>query len=192
MQVEPQIAYEGFDPAEHVRSRVSSEIERLEKFFGNATACRVTVKAASGRRHQGDLYEVSVHVALPDGREVVANRHPPGHQAHQDVMVAIRDAFNAAQRQLEDQARKLRGDVKASETPPMATVKALIGGQDHGFLATDDGRELYFHRNSVMGGDFDTLAIGDRVTFAEAVNDKGPHASTVHVLGKHGMRTDKR
>lgn len=191
MQVEPQIAYEGFDPAEHVRRRVSSEIENLEKFFGHITACRVVVKATSGRRQHGDLYEVSIHVSLPDGRDVVANRHPSASHAHEDVLVAIRDAFNAARRQLQDQARKLRGDVKTSETLPMATVKALIGAQDHGFLNTDDGRELYFHRNSVANGNFDHLAVGDRVTFAEAVNNKGPHASTVHVLGKHGMRIDR-
>lgn len=191
MKVEPQIVFEGFEPPDHVERRVSSEIEKLERFFGRITSCRVVVKGTPGRRQHGDLYEVSVHVVLPDGREVMANRHPPNRQAHQDVLVAIRDAFNAAQRQLREEVSKLRGDVKTLETQPTATVKALIGAQDHGFLDTDDGRELYFHRNSVMNADFDALAVGDRVTFAVASNDKGPHASTVHVLGKHGERTEK-
>lgn len=188
MQVEPQIAFEGFEPAEHVRSRVSSEIEKLEEFFQDITSCRVVVKATPGRRQHGDLYEVSIHLVLPGGREVVANRHPAANHAHEDVLVTIRDAFKAARRQLQDEARKLRGDVKQPAGPPLATVKALVAEQDYGFLETGDRREIYFHRNSVTNGDFDKLRVGDTVSFHESLGDKGPQASTVHLLGKHGMR----
>lgn len=188
MQVEPQIAFEGFEPAEHVRSRVSSEIEKLEQFFEDIISCRVVVKAASGRRQHGDLYEVSIHMVLPGGREVVANRHPPANHAHEDVLVTIRDAFSAARRQLQDEARKLRGDVKQPAGPPLATVKVLIAEQDYGFLETADRREIYFHRHSVANDEFDQLRVGDTVSFHESLGDKGPQASTVHRLGKHGMR----
>lgn len=191
MQVEPKIAFEGFEPARHVRSRVSSEVRKLDKYFGQITSCRVAVKAATGRRQHGDLYEVTIHLALPDGRDVVVNKHPGSNPAHENVLVAVRDAFRAARRQLEDHAQKLRGEVKTSEGPPLATVKALVPAQDHGFLDADDGREIYFHRNSVPNGDFDKLSVGDRVSFHESLGDKGPQASTVHPLGKHGMRTEE-
>lgn len=188
MQVEPQIAFEGFEPAEHVRSRVSSEVEKLEEFFDHITSCRVVVKATPGRRQHGDLYEVSIHVVLPDGREVVANRHPAANHAHEDALVTIRDAFRAARRQLQDEVRKLRGDVKQPVGPPLARVKSLIAEENYGFLETEDRREIYFHRNSVAKDEFDRLQVGDTVSFHESLGDKGPQASTVHRLGKHGMR----
>jgi cold shock CspA family protein len=57
-----------------------------------------------------------------------------------------------------------------------------------GFLETKDGREIYFHQNSVLDGKFRQLAPGTRVPFSEEVGEKGPQASTVGVLGKHVLR----
>lgn len=71
----------------------------------------------------------------------------------------------------------------------MATVVRIDPFGEFGFLETDDGREIYFHRNSVLEGAFSQLAEGSRVTFAEEVGDKGPQASTVKLMGKHSLRT---
>ena len=57
-----------------------------------------------------------------------------------------------------------------------------------GFLASADGREIYFHRNSVLDNAFASLSPGQRVTFFEEIGEKGPQASTVKPLGKHGLR----
>ncbi len=57
-----------------------------------------------------------------------------------------------------------------------------------GFIETPDGREIYFHRNSVLNDGFPRLDVGTRVTFAEEMGEKGPQATTVHIAGKHGMR----
>lgn len=179
METEPHIVFEGIDPSDAIKARIDSEIARLERFFGRITACRVVIGRPQRRRHHGDLYAASVHLTLPNGRDVHANRNPPQNHAHEDAFVAIRDAFNAARRQLQDEARVMRGKVKHHEAPPAAVVDTLLLEEDHGFLKTEDGREIYFHRNSVANGGFDKLAVGDRVTFSEALGDKGAQASFV-------------
>ncbi|MCA8928045.1 MAG: ribosome-associated translation inhibitor RaiA [Alphaproteobacteria bacterium] len=114
MQVEPQVAFEGFEPDDRVRDRVASEIGKLEGYFEHITSCRVVVKLGSGRRQHGDLYEVTIQLALPSGRDVIVNRNPSANHAHEDVLVTIRDAFRAARRQMQDEVKKMRGDVKQS------------------------------------------------------------------------------
>lgn len=179
MKAAPQIAFEGFEPSDAVRGRIDREVEKLERFFGRITSCRVVVARAQHRRRKGDLYTTSVHLALPDGRDVAANRNPPANHAHEDVLVAIRDSFAAARRQLQDQARKLRGEVKAHEAPPEAVVRTLIAEGGYGFLQTAGGREVYFHRNSVADNGYERLRVGDRVTFTESEGDDGPQARFV-------------
>lgn len=182
MEVEPQIVFEGMDPSDAVRARVEDEINKLERYFNRITACRVVVSKPQHRHQQGDLYAVAVHLTLPAGRDVHADRNPPYNHAHEDVYVAIRDAFRAARRMLQDEARKMRGETKEHHGRPTGTVGTIIAEDDYGFVKTDDGREIYFHRNSVANGDFDKLETGARVSYSEARGEKGPQATFVKPL----------
>jgi cold shock CspA family protein len=82
----------------------------------------------------------------------------------------------------------MQGQVKQHEAPPIGTVVRLDRSGEFGFLESPDGREIYFHRNSVLDGGFSRLTVGARVAFAEAMGEKGPQASTVRPLGKHRLR----
>ena len=73
-----------------------------------------------------------------------------------------------------------KGKVKLHETPPHGTVARLFEYEGYGFIQSADGREIYFHRNSVLNSDFDKLEIGAQVRFEEAVGEKGPQATTVN------------
>ena len=95
------------------------------------------------------------------------------------------DAFKAARRQLQDAVRKQQGHVKVHESPPHGRILALQF--DHGFIASADDREIYFHRNSVADDKFDELEVGQKVRFSEAVGDKGPQATLVRAIGKHHL-----
>jgi ribosome-associated translation inhibitor RaiA len=77
-------------------------------------SCRVVIELHHRHHHQGNLYHVRVDLKVPDA-EIVASREPAEHHAHEDVYVAIRDAFNAVRRRLEDYIRRRRGVVKAHE-----------------------------------------------------------------------------
>jgi cold shock CspA family protein len=162
-------------------------VEELERRFSRVTACRVVLKGPGGHHQTGGLYEVHIRLELPDGREVNIGRTPQADERHADLTFAIDDAFKRARRQLQDQVRKLQGQVKAHEGQPTGTVVRLDELGEFGFLETSDGREIYFHRNSVLDG-FEHLSVGSRVSFAEEMGEKGPQASTVRLLGKHGLR----
>src|SRR4051794_15848864 len=84
--------------------------------------------------------------------------------------------------------RRLQGQVKQHEGQPMGTVKSLDASGEFGFLEAADGHEVYFHRNSVLDGAYNRLAVGTHVAFAEEMGEKGPQASTVKLLGKHRLR----
>jgi cold shock CspA family protein len=87
-----------------------------------------------------------------------------------------------------DHARRLQGQVKHQDRP-IGTVTNLDASGEFGFLQSDDGREVYFHRNGVIDGGFSRLTVGSRAIFAEEIGEQGPQASTVKLLGKHGLQT---
>ncbi|MFA5941487.1 MAG: HPF/RaiA family ribosome-associated protein [Sinimarinibacterium sp.] len=182
MQIPLQITFRNMDPSPAVEARIRSLAERLERFDQDVVSCRVVVEMQSRHQHQGNLYHVGIDLRTP-GAEFASGRGATPHHAHEDVYVAIRDAFDSLRRQLEEQVRRRRGDVKAHDTPPHGRVAELT--PDYGQIETSDGRRIYFHRNSVVDGDFDSLGVGDEVRFAEEAGELGPQATTVHTVGKH-------
>lgn len=186
MTVPVQVTFKGMDPSPALEARILKKAGRLERFMGDILRCHVVVEAPHRHHHQGNLYRASIEVSVPRGKVVVAHDGPRDH-AHEDPYVAVRDAFDAAIRQLEDHARKLHGRVKHHEPPTHGKVARFIAGADYGFIETSDGQEVYFHRNSVVGDRFDGLRVGDevRLSIAEGDGEKGSQASTVHQLGKH-------
>jgi cold shock CspA family protein len=149
----------------------------------------VALKGPGGHHQTGGLYEVNIRLVLPEGREVDVARTPKADERHSDLAFAINDAFKRARRRLQDKVRRMQGQVKQHEAAqPTGTVARLDERGEFGFLEASDGHEVYFHRNSVLNGAFNKLSVGTRVTFAEEAGEKGPQASTVRLLGKHGMR----
>jgi cold shock CspA family protein len=188
MQTLPQVEFQGMSATSDIQEAIVGHVAELESRWGRITACRVVVKGPGQRHQQGGLYEIHVRLALPDGREVNVNRTPPADKRHSDLTFAIDDAFRHARRQLQDQARRVQGQVKNHEEQPIGAVAALDPSGEFGFLETADGREVYFHRNSVVGDGFSRLQVGSRVTFVEEAGEKGAQASTVKILGKHALR----
>jgi cold shock CspA family protein/ribosome-associated translation inhibitor RaiA len=188
MQITPQIDFQGLDPSDRLRDRVEQWIARIEDRFGRITSCRVVVKAPGEHHRTGGLYEVNIYLSLPDGREVVVERTPKADERHAEPLFAINDAFKRARRRLQDHVRRMRGQVKLHEDQPIATVRRLNKEEGFGFMEAKDGHEIYFHRNSVLDDGFPRLKVGTRVAFEEEMGEKGPQASTVRLLGKHGLR----
>jgi cold shock CspA family protein len=186
MQTPVEIDFHGMEPNVAARAAINNHIIELESRFGRITACRV-VLTNPGRHHRmGGLYAVNIRLALPNGKEVNVSRTPSADERHSDLTFAINDAFKHARRQLQDQARELQGQIKTHEAQPVGTITQLH--DDFGFLQTEDGREIYFHRNSVLDDAFSGLTPGTRVIFAEEMGEKGAQASTVRLLGKHRLR----
>jgi cold shock CspA family protein/ribosome-associated translation inhibitor RaiA len=207
MKIPLQITFRHMAPSPAIEENIREKAAKLDQLYDGIMSCRVAVEAPHRHHHKGKTYVVRIDLTIPGG-ELVVNRelkrlvpkkatgaqepekdfgelHEPGkHAAREDLYVAIRDAFNAAGRKLQDHARRRRGNVKVHEPPALARVVKLFPSEDYGFLQTPEGREVYFHRNSVLAQGFDRLEVGHEVHFAEELGDKGPQASTVRQAGR--------
>jgi cold shock CspA family protein/ribosome-associated translation inhibitor RaiA len=185
MQVPLSVAYEGgLESTPSLQARIEHEAAKLERLSDRITACHVAVIGRSGNRRHGDLFQVRIRISAPGRADIVVDRNPDADHAHEDVLVAIRDAFSAARRQLQDHERRFEGRPKHHEAPPHGRIARLFPEQGYGFIEDAEGQEIYFHRNALVDGDFDLLRPGVEVRFAESQGEKGPQASTVHLVGK--------
>ena len=188
MQLPLQITFRHMASSDAVTTRIRERAEELERVCDRIMSCRVVVECRHPRRHQGNLFRIRIDLKVP-GREIAVGRDPAEHHAHEDVYVAIRDAFDATRRLLEDHVRERRGEVKQHAVPDHGRIARLLPDQNCGFILSADGNEIYFHRNSVTNGGFDKLAVGDEVRFVARHSEsaEGPQASTVVPLGKHHL-----
>lgn len=122
MQTPLQIDFQGMDASQEARSAILRQVAQIEERFGRITAGRVVVKAPGGHHRTGGLYELTIHLSLPEGREVNVARTAHADERHADLNFALNDAFKRARRQLQDHADRLQGKVKAHGLPPTATT----------------------------------------------------------------------
>ena len=193
-----QTSFRNMHASEAVAARVREEADKLDKYFDRITSCRVMVEAPHRHHRRGDSYHIRIELGVP-GKELVVAHEPTlknedqreWHKQlevegpHKDVYVAIRDAFKAMRRQLKDYVHCLRHDVKTHHPGPHAKVSKIFSKEGYGFIVTPDGREIYFHKNSVLNSSFEHLDLGDEVIFSEEAGDNGAQATTVRRAGKH-------
>jgi ribosomal subunit interface protein len=189
MEQAVQITFKEVPSSPALEACIREHAAEFAKFHDGIVRCRVVVERPHRNQRQGNLYAVRIDLTIP-AHEIVVGREPSEHQAHEDVYVAIHDAFDAAKRQLQDHVGRDRRQAKHREAAAEGRVTRLFRDAGYGFIETSDGREVYFHRNSVADGKFDALAAGVRVRFAEELGEKGPQATVVHA-GWHG-RAEKR
>jgi ribosomal subunit interface protein len=156
-----------------IREAVGERAEKLDHIYGNVINCNVAIESPRRRLAKSTFYSVHIDLTIP-GKEIVVTREP-----HEDLYVAIGDAFEAAERQLQEVVEKRKGKVKKHKGAPVGTVYRLFPTEGYGFIMTEDGREVYFHANSVLNSRFKKLKVGDEVRFVEEIGDQGPQASTV-------------
>jgi ribosome-associated translation inhibitor RaiA len=109
MQLPLDVRFHNLDHSTAVEAAVREAAAKLEKFADDIVSCRVTVEGPHKHHHTGNLFAVRIDLRYAGG-EVVASREPSAHHSHADVYIAVRDAFKAARRQLQDRVRIRRGD----------------------------------------------------------------------------------
>jgi cold shock CspA family protein len=175
MEKPVNVAFHGVALSPAIENEIRKRVADLEQFYPRLIGCSVVVEGP-GRRHQrGGPYDVQLDLRIPNSEPILISR-----QNQERLERAVDDAFDVAARRLEDAARRQRFDVKAHAEPARGRVTRLSPERDYGLLETTDGREIYFHRNSVLG-DFDELKLGTEVRFQEEAGEQGPQASTVVV-----------
>lgn len=184
MKIQPEITYRNLNKTESIDSLIQEKISKLEKFCDYMTSCRVVVEKAHEHPSSGSPYKVSIDITIPHGREIAVSHNPDSGKQYPPLEAVIRDAFEAARRQVVGLATEQKGDRKAHpEQEISAIITKIFPEQDYGFLKTvDTGREIYFHRNSVINNDFTQLQVGNGVRFKETQGEMGPQATTVQVI----------
>ena len=179
MQVPLEITFHQVEPAEEIDAYVRKRAEKLERRHPRIIRCRVAIEEPHRRHKNGNRFDVHLEVSVP-GKVLAVDREPGDVTDHLDLYQTLRDAFEAMERQLESEVRSRRGEVKThEEVHPRGRVARLFPNDDFGFIETDEGREIYFHRNAVDNGGFDHLALGQNVKFVEDEGERGPQASAV-------------
>lgn len=184
MQLQPQITFRHMEASSAMEAAIRSRIAELDQFHHHIMSCRVVIEPESRHSQSGNIYRVRIDVTVP-GRELVVSRESGMNQSHADAYVAIRDAFDAMRRKLDEDVKRRQGEIKHHDTPPHGKIIELSTSGGYGRIATLDGRDIYFHRNSLINASFDNLELGTEVRFSEGQGDQGPQATTVSVIGKH-------
>jgi len=186
MKLPLQVTFRDIEPSESgaIEADIHEKASKLNQYCDQIMSCRVLVERHHQHQHQGSLYHVRIDITVP-GKELAVSRDPQEHQAHEDAYVAVRDAFDAAKRQLQDYNAKRQQHVKHHEVEPHGRIARLVPKEDYGFIETDNGKEVYFHRNSLLNAELEALKVGTEVRFHEEPGEQGPQASSVHIEGKH-------
>ena len=180
MQSPVQVTFRDISPSPALSAHVEKRAAKLDTFFDRIVKCHVVVEIPHRHSKHGKKFHVRIDLHVP-GKELVVSKNPD--EAMEDIHAAIDDAFADAERVLEEHARLLKADTKTHLKPPHGVVAKVFHDRGYGFIQSEDSREIYFHQNSVLGFRFDRIVIGTKVRFAEEDGDKGPQASTVHVVG---------
>jgi len=180
MAAQVRITFRDVSPSPAVAAHVERRSEKLEMFFDRMVSCHVMVEEPHRHKRQGKKFYVRIDMVVP-GKELVVSRNPE--DSKEDLHAAIDNAFDDAERVLEDHARQRQPDTKTHVRPPHGVVTKVFHDRGYGFIeAEGDRHEVYFHRNSVLNERFEKVTVGKKVRFAEEDGDKGPQASSVYVV----------
>lgn len=188
MQVPIEISFHNIDSSEWVEREIRSRVEDLERIYDRLTSCRVHVDQRARNRTGSIPPVVRIELGIP-GRRDLAVTHEPEHLQRKfqapDIRNAINEAFRIAERRLREikEWREDRSQQPAGEADRifLGQVAEMHLDQDHGFLMNNAGSLLYFHRSSMLRGDFDGLQRGDEVHYVEEIGDTGPIATKVRL-----------
>ncbi len=192
MNVPLEISYKDIERDETIDNLVNGEVDHLEEVNDHISSCRVSVEKPNEHIRSGSPYRVRIDVTVPPGHEIVSKREPGQGEMHEELTTVILDAFDGARRQLQELSERQDGEVKRDRRPEMnAIVDKVFHDEGYGFLKNLDGRDIYFHKNSVLNNDFDRLTKGTGVYYSEEMGEKGLQASSLRIVDKPGARRGK-
>ena len=188
MQVPLEIAFHNIESADWAEDEIRARVAKLEKLHERMTSCRVRVDQRANNSNGTIPPVVHIEIGIPGRADIVVS-HEPDHLQRKfqapDLHNAINEAFRIAEDRLAGLKKKVNGRTKEAhhdaENQFLGQVAETTPGEDFAFLMTKEGGLLYFHRNSLLAGDFDALERGDEVYYVEDMGDTGPVASKVRL-----------
>lgn len=186
MQVPVEIAFHNMPSEEWAEDEIRTRVAKLDKLDAQLVSCRVRVDRTATNSNDTIPPVVRLELHIAGQKDVVVSHEPDRLQQkfqRPDLRNAIHEAFRIAEDQLVALKARRQGRTKDAhhdiENQSLGTVAELTPEEDFGFLLTKEGGLLYFHRNSLLQGDFDKLKRGTEVYYVEAMGDTGPIATKV-------------
>ncbi len=188
LQVPLEISFHNMEHSGWAEQEIRKRVAVLESIYDRLVSCRVRVDHRASNSNDTIPPVVHIEMGIPGRRDLVVS-HEPEHLQQKfqrpDLRNAIHEAFRIAERQLRAYKDKSTDHTKdqrhEAEHQNLGQVTELVPERDFGFLMTKEGGLLYFHRNSLLNGDFDALKLREEVYYVEAVGDTGPIATKVRV-----------
>ena len=196
MQVPLEITFHNMESLDWAEQEIRARVDDLESIYDRLTSCRVRVDQRATNTNDTIPPVVRIEMGLPGRKDLVVAHEPDRLQQkfqRPDLHNAINEAFRIAERQLSQYKDKLKDHTAEvrheSAQNNLGQIAEIYPDRDHGFLLTKEGGLLYFHRNSMLNGDFDALKLRDEVYYVEDVGDTGPLATKVRLKNASGEET---
>jgi len=189
LPVPVEIAFHNIESVPWAEEEIRARIAKLKNIYDRLVACRVRVVQRANSATRTIPPVVRIEMGIPGRPDLVVSHEPEYLQQkfrNPDLRDAIGEAFRIAEDQLSELKRKLddrsQGKVsRETENQMLGQVANIDPSGTFGFILTNTGGRLYFHRNSMLIGAFDDLRRGDEVYYVEEMGDTGPTASKVRV-----------
>lgn len=174
-----QVTFHGVSTSSSLATYIEKKARKLDELYGRIVHCRVAFEVPHRHSREGRRYRVRIDLRFP-GEEIAISRDLGDSEL--DAYATIDEAFDEAKRRLADHAAIRRGDVKRHDGARHGWISKLFTYEGYGFIESEEGEEIYFHRNAVLNKAFDRLKRGARVKFLEEEGDDGVHATSVSLL----------
>jgi ribosomal subunit interface protein len=187
MQVPLEIAFQNVDVQEWAENDIRERVADLERIYDRIVSCRVRVQQRATNRRNSIPPVVHIDIGLPGQNDIVVSQEPERllqKFQHPDLHNAIHEAFRIAEQRLishKEQQTERSHEWQPEDIKLVGQIAEIVPARDFGFLLTNTGGLLYFHREALTVGDFDTLQPGDEVFYSESDGDTGPTATNVRI-----------
>ena len=123
MDTPVEIHFHGIEKSEAIEERVRWKVSKLEKHFGRMTRCRVVLEAPHRSPTKPKVFQIKIEISLPRRQPIVVSHEREGSHASEELLLALRDAFEAALRKVDGEATKIDRAHQARARPPPATAE---------------------------------------------------------------------
>ncbi len=190
MQIPLEVSFRDVKKTKDLEILLQKKVSKLETICSYITSCRIAIEKTNQHQQNGNPFRVRISLSIPPSHKLVVRRESSEGDIHDDLRAVIGNVFDAARRQLEKLVEKQRHQVKTHLTNKInGFVNKLFRDEGYGFIQSVDGGEIYFHRNSVLHGEFDRLKIGTGVYFHREEGEEGPQASTLQIIDNPNTTT---
>ncbi len=107
MHTRTEVHFKGIEKSEAIEARILEKVAKLEKYFDRLSRARVVIEAPHRNGQRPLAYQIKIELSIPNRKPIVISHERAVSQGNEELQLAIRDAFEAATRRVEDTSRKI-------------------------------------------------------------------------------------